>query len=111
MISINRNEIDKQIEALNPEQRSAALHLDGPAVVFAGAGSGKTKVIITRIASLISSGIHPQSILAVTFTNKAAKEMRERLFGIDPGLFGVQVGTFHSACARWLREFSGGARF
>ena len=107
MISVNRNEIDKQIEALNSEQRVAALHRQGPAVVFAGAGSGKTKVIITRIASLIREGAHPQSILAVTFTNKAAKEMRERLFGIDQGLYGVQVGTFHSACARWLREFSG----
>lgn len=106
MISINHDKITKRIESLNLDQKKATLHKNGPAVVFAGAGSGKTRVIITRIASLVSSGVYPQSVLAVTFTNKAAKEMRERLFQIDDGLTRVQVGTFHSACARWLREFS-----
>ena len=106
MIHLDQNMIREKIETLNPDQQKAVLHKFGPAVVFAGAGSGKTRVIITRIASLVSQGVHPSSILAVTFTNKAAKEMRERLRQIDPELWRVQVGTFHSACARWLREFS-----
>lgn len=106
MLSLNRDEVRSRLESLNPDQKKAALHKEGPAVVFAGAGSGKTRVIITRIASLVSEGINPESILAVTFTNKAAKEMRERLASIDPLLQRTRVGTFHSACARWLREFS-----
>ena len=106
MVSLNRNEIRSRIESLNSDQKKAALHKEGPAVVFAGAGSGKTRVIITRIASLVSEGVPASSILAVTFTNKAAKEMRERLVAIDPLLQQARLGTFHSVCARWLREFS-----
>ena len=94
------------LDHLNPEQKKAVLHKDGPSVVFAGAGSGKTRVIITRIVHLIEQGIAPQNILAVTFTNKAAKEMRERMIGLSRDAYRVQVGTFHSSCARWLREFA-----
>jgi DNA helicase II / ATP-dependent DNA helicase PcrA len=90
--------------SLNPEQKEAVLHQNGPLLIFAGAGSGKTRVITTRIARLISEGTPPSRILAVTFTNKAAKEMLER---IEPLVGQVSksmwIGTFHSLCARMLR--------
>lgn len=90
---------------LNPAQREAVLHDDGPILVLAGAGSGKTRVLTTRIARLISErGIAPHEILAVTFTNKAAGEMRDRItrfLGSEPK--GMWCGTFHSLGARLLR--------
>ena len=94
------------IESLNPEQKDAATTIDGPLLVLAGAGTGKTKVITCRIAYMIEQGIAPSSILGVTFTNKAAKEMRERLNSlIDPSLASkVTLGTFHSFCVRVLRK-------
>ncbi len=94
------------LEALNPPQRAAVLHEGGPLVVFAGAGSGKTRVITHRVAHLIAQhDVAPWRILAVTFTNKAAGEMKERARQLlGPGADGVQVGTFHSICARLLRR-------
>jgi DNA helicase-2/ATP-dependent DNA helicase PcrA len=92
--------------SLNSRQREAVVHEGGPLVVFAGAGSGKTRVITFRIAHLIATHhVAPWRILAVTFTNKAAGEMRERLLGLlgDQGA-AVQVGTFHATCARLLRR-------
>jgi DNA helicase-2/ATP-dependent DNA helicase PcrA len=94
------------LDALNPEQRKAVLHVDGPLLILAGAGSGKTRVITSRIAHLVGNGhAGPQEILAVTFTNKAAEEMRNRveaLLGADCSR--MWVSTFHSLCARLLRR-------
>ncbi len=94
------------LEKLNSAQKIAASHQDGPFVVFAGAGSGKTRIITTRIAYLIAQGIRPWEILAVTFTNKAAGEMKERVESLCPEAKRSLITTFHSACARWLREFA-----
>lgn len=91
---------------LNEPQRKAVTHVNGPLVVFAGAGSGKTRIITTRIAYLIEQGVRPWEILAVTFTNKAAGEMKSRVEAISPQAKRSLITTFHSACARWLREFA-----
>lgn len=88
---------------LNDCQLKAVKHVDGPCLVLAGAGSGKTRVLTTRIANLIQNGIRDYNILAITFTNKAAKEMKERLENIVPGN-NAFVGTFHSLGVRIIRE-------
>src|SRR5262245_58648150 len=94
------------LNSLNPEQREAVLQIEGPLLILAGAGSGKTRVITSRIAYLVGDGhAQPGEVLAVTFTNKAAEEMRarvENLLGSD--VSGMWVSTFHSLCARLLRR-------
>ena len=91
------------INGLNKEQKEAVEHINGPCLVLAGAGSGKTKVLTTRIANLINNGIDSYNILAITFTNKAAKEMRSRINNIVDENFAF-VGTFHSLGVRIIRE-------
>src|SRR3982751_3599875 len=94
------------LDTLNPEQREAVLHINGPLLILAGAGSGKTRVITSRIAYLVGDGhAQPHEVLAVTFTNKAAEEMRARvetLLGADCSK--MWVSTFHALCARLLRR-------
>jgi len=91
------------MEGLNAEQREAVLHVDGPCMVLAGAGSGKTRVLTRRISYLISRGVPSDSILAITFTNKAAQEMRSRVTELIPDYSGHWVRTFHAACYKILR--------
>ena len=97
------------LKDLNPKQREAAIHKDGPLLIVAGAGAGKTKTITHRILNLIKEGIEPSNILAVTFTNKAAKEMRERVIKSikenAKGQDGIPfVSTFHSLGVHIIKE-------
>ena len=94
---------------LTPAQREAVTHVEGPLLVVAGPGSGKTRVITRRVAYLIARGIAPRHILAVTFTNKAANEMKQRIKALGTPA-GATIGTFHALCARLLREFADQAR-
>ncbi|MEY2408461.1 MAG: hypothetical protein QOF48_1131 [Verrucomicrobiota bacterium] len=101
------------LSTLNPQQRQAVETIRGPVLILAGAGTGKTRVITFRIAHMVAQGIPPVNILGVTFTNKAAREMKQRVFKLIPQRFrksddgkaaGPTVSTFHSLCARILRE-------
>jgi len=91
------------LKGLNDQQQEAVLHINGPCMVLAGAGSGKTRVLTSRISNLIDNGVSPDSILAITFTNKAAQEMRARVARLIPDYSGHWIQTFHAACYKILR--------
>ena len=95
--------MDPLLKDLNGEQARAVTHGEGPLLVVAGPGSGKTRVVSRRVAWILRQGAHPREVLAVTFTNKAAGELRERVAALVPSE-GLWVSTFHAACARILRE-------
>lgn len=100
------NDLD-YLKQLNPEQQEAVVHKEGPLLILAGAGSGKTSTMTHRIAHLIrQGGVSPYEILAVTFTNKAAKEMRDRVEALIGEVQGMWILTFHSACLRILRMYA-----
>ena len=107
MAPIPENEaLEALVDGLNPDQLDAVVHTDGPLLVVAGAGSGKTRVLTHRIAHLVGEhGVNPMRILAITFTNKAADEMRDRVAAlVGPVARKMWVSTFHSACVRILRR-------
>lgn len=92
-------------KVLNPEQCAAATASDGPMLVLAAAGTGKTRTLVHRVAYLVERGVPPERILLLTFTNRAAREMLERAETLVPGMGGVWSGTFHHVCARFLRQY------
>jgi DNA helicase-2/ATP-dependent DNA helicase PcrA len=93
------------LQQLTPSQKKAVFHVEGPLLVIAGPGSGKTRVITYRIAALIDSGVQPYNICAITFTNKAANEMRQRAITLGASA-GAHISTFHSLCVRILRQYA-----
>src|ERR1700674_2894168 len=98
---------ERLLAGLNPHQREAVAHTDGPLLILAGPGSGKTRVIVHRVAHLLEvKDVHPSNVLAVTFTNKAARELRARLDTLagEQIARGMSVGTLHANCAGWLRR-------
>lgn len=104
--TLNTFEMTNMLNELNPQQREAATTIYGPVLILAGAGSGKTKSLTVRIANMLSQGVNPGNIFCATFTNKAAREMQERLkkvVGEEP-MKHIWMGTFHSLCVRILRK-------
>ncbi|MCQ2609919.1 MAG: UvrD-helicase domain-containing protein, partial [Lachnospiraceae bacterium] len=94
------------LDSLNKEQKEAVLYNDGPLLIIAGAGSGKTRAITYKVAYLVSNGVDPSSILAITFTNKAASEMKERVDALlSDETKKVFISTFHKFCGRVLRTY------
>ena len=110
LLSADREDMESQIlQGLNPAQRDAVVNYDSPSLIIAGAGSGKTRVLTSRIAYMIEQGVAPQSIITMTFTKKAANEMRNRIQKMIPDILtesqasSLWMGTFHSVFARILR--------
>ena len=103
-----KERLDAILAGLNESQREAVMYSDGPVLVIAGAGSGKTRVLTCRVAYILAQGVEPSKVLALTFTKKAAEEMKERIISLvgRRAARGVVMGTFHSVFIRFLREFS-----
>lgn len=98
-------ELNNILTGLNPSQRDAVINYDSPSLIIAGAGSGKTRVLTTRIAYMLANGVNPENILALTFTKKAATEMKDRITKmVGPSSYKLVMGTFHAIFARILRE-------
>jgi DNA helicase-2/ATP-dependent DNA helicase PcrA len=97
--------LEQSAESLTSAQKKAVYHFEGPLLVLAGPGSGKTRVITHRIAALIAAGVRPYNICAVTFTNRAADEMRQRVIAFGAAI-GAHISTFHSLCVRILRRYA-----
>ena len=99
--------MENLLQGLNDKQYEAVINTEGPCLVIAGAGSGKTKVLTHKIAYLVGEKqVHPWNILAITFTNKAANEMKERIANlVGDDAKDIWMGTFHSICVRILRRF------
>ena len=104
---MTQNDIKQQFSHMNPMQQQAVFCTEGPLLILAGAGSGKTTVLVNRIAYILQSGLcRPWNILAITFTNKAAGELKERICSTVPeGGGDIWAATFHSTCARILRRY------
>ena len=94
------------LDNLNTMQKEAVLHIQGPLLIIAGAGSGKTTVLTHKVAYILQKGVPPFNILAITFTNKAAKDMQTRIVEFSPAAKNVWIGTFHSVCVRILRTYA-----
>ena len=106
MMSLSAGKLDDDFTSrLTPSQQKAVFHRDGPLLVIAGPGSGKTRVITCRIAALVDAGVPAHNICAITFTNKAADEMRQRAFAFSASA-GAHISTFHSLCVRILRRYA-----
>ena len=104
VLDLDYDENNPLLKGLNKQQIQAVLHKDHPCLVISSAGSGKTKVLTHRIAYLIQQGVFPENILAITFSKKAAEEMKSRLYKLDENIQNVNVGTFHSICYSMIRE-------
>ena len=105
-MKVKKRPDSKVLEGLNREQAEAVTHNEGPLLIVAGAGTGKTTVITRRVAHLIDRGVKPESILALAFADKAAQEMEERVDRLLPiGYVNVQVSTFHSFGERLLKDY------
>lgn len=112
MLATQLDNSSKILEGLNDNQKKAAMHIDGPCFVTAGPGSGKTATVVRRTACMIAKGVRPENVCLFTFTNKAAREMKERIIGyIGEDANKITMGTYHSVCCKLLRKYAKAIEF